>query len=317
MKKILATLTLILTAGVLAFAQRTVVTGTVLDSLTREGEPAAVLQFFKASDLEKPIAFTTTDTDGSFSQVLTGNGEYRLLFSNMGRKTLHRNFTLTGGETLDLGTILIQDDVQTLQAGGVTALRPLVKMEVDKMTCDVANDVDSKSSTVLDMLRKVPMVSVDGQDNITVNGSSSFQVYVDGKPNQMISANPSVVFKMMPASSVKDISVVTNPGVRYDAEGVGGVLQITTNREATGGQSVADGAYGTVTGMASTRGYGGGVFYSQQKGKFAVNFNGNAMYSNAAGTVTDLERTGSGMTTRSHSEGGMKIPMVMGNLGLC
>lgn len=316
MKKILATLTLILTAGVLAFAQRTVVTGTVLDSLTREGEPAAVLQFFKASDLEKPIAFTTTDTDGSFSQVLTGSGEYRLLFSNMGRKTLHRNFTLTGSETLDLGTILIQDDVQTLQAGGVTALRPLVKMEVDKMTYDVANDVDSKSSTVLDMLRKVPMVSVDGQDNITVNGSSSFQVYVDGKPNQMISANPSVVFKMMPASSVKDISVVTNPGVRYDAEGVGGVLQITTNREATGGQSIADGAYGTVTGMASTRGYGGGVFYSQQKGKFAVNFNGNAMYNNNSGTVTDLERTGSGMTTRSHSEGGMKIPMVMGNLGM-
>ena len=316
MKKILATFTLVLFACTAALAQRTVVSGTVLDSLTREGEPAAILQFFKASDLEKPVAFTTTDTDGAFSQVLTGKGEYQLLFSNMGRKSLTRRFTLDGTPTLDLGIILVQDDVQVLQAGGVTALRPLVKMDVDKMTYDVANDVDAKASTVLDMLRKVPMVTVDGQDNITVNGSSSFQVYVDGKPNQMISANPSVVFKMMPASAVKDISVVTNPGVRYDAEGVGGVLQITTNREATGGQSVADGAYGTVTGMASTRGYGGGLYYSQQKGKFAVNFNGNAMYNNNPGTVTDLERTGSGITMKSHSEGGMKIPLVMGNLGM-
>ncbi len=202
MKKILATFSLILLACTATLAQRTVVSGSVLDSLTRQGEPAAVLQFFKAADLEKPIAFTTTDTDGRFSQILTGKGEYQLLFSNMGRKTLRRNFTLDGSEALDLGTLLVQDDVQVLQAGGVTALRPLVKMDVDKMTYDVANDVDAKASTVLDMLRKVPMVSVDGQDNITVNGSSSFQVYVDGKPNQMISSNPSVVFKMMPASAV-------------------------------------------------------------------------------------------------------------------
>ena len=307
---------MIFLTGILAFAQRTVVTGTVRDSLTREGEPAAILQFFQVSDLEKPIAFTTTDTDGTFSQVLTGTGSYRLLFSNLGRKTLTKDFTLDGSATLDLGDILIQDDVQTLEAGGVTALRPLVKMEVDKMTYDVAHDVDSKSSTVLDMLRKVPMVSVDGQDNITVNGSSSFTVYVDGKPNQMISANPSVVLKMMPASAIKDISVVTNPGARYDAEGVGGVLNLTTNREETGGQSLADGAYGSLTGMASTRGYGGGIYYTRQQGKFAFNFNGNAMFNNNPGTVTDIERTGNGMTTLSHSEGGMKIPIVMGDLGM-
>lgn len=316
MKQIFTSLTMIFLTGILAFAQRTAVTGTIRDSLTREGEPAAILQFFQTSDLEKPIAFTTTDADGTFSQVLTGTGSFRLLFSNLGRKTLTRDFTLDGSASLDLGDILIQDDVQTLEAGGVTALRPLVKMEVDKMTYDVAHDVDAKSSTVLDMLRKVPMVSVDGQDNITVNGSSSFTVYVDGKPNQMISANPSVVLKMMPASAIKDISVVTNPGARYDAEGVGGVLNLTTNREETGGQSLADGAYGSLTGMASTRGYGGGIYYTRQQGKFAFNFNGNAMFNNNPGTVTDIERTGNGMTTLSHSEGGMKIPIVMGDLGM-
>lgn len=165
------------------------------------------------------------------------------------------------------------------------------------------------------MLRKVPMVSVDGQDNITVNGSSSFVVYVDGKPNQMLSQNASTVFKMMPASAVKNIEVVTNPGVRYDAEGVGGVLNITTNREVTGGQNVTDGFYGTLRGMASTRGYGGGLYGSMQKEKFAMSVNLNAMDNRNPGATTDVERVQEGgMTTKTHSKTDMHMPMVMGTV---
>ena len=317
MKHLVTSICLILLSCAMAFAQRTVVSGIVLDSLSREGEPSAVLQFFKSPDFEKPIAFTTADADGRFSQVLSGTGEFQLMFTNVGRKTLRKGFRLNGESSLDLGEILIQDDVETLQAGSVIAMRPLVKMEVDRMTYDVANDVDSKTSTVLDMLRKVPMVSVDAQDNITVNGSSSFQVYVDGKPNAMMSANPSVVFKMMPASTIKDISVVTNPGVRYDAEGVGGVLQLTTNAEMTGGSGLSDGYYGSLTGNVSTRGGGAGVFYSQQKGRFAASLTGNIMYADSPGTRTDMERTTTaGMTTRSHSDGRMDGYIAFGNLNL-
>ena len=64
MKKILSSLILLASTCVVALAQQTVITGTVLDSLSREGEPSAIIQFFKASDMEKPIAFTTTDGDG-------------------------------------------------------------------------------------------------------------------------------------------------------------------------------------------------------------------------------------------------------------
>ena len=80
---------------------------------------------------------------------------------------------------------------------GVTVVhqKRLVKMEVDKMTYNVSEDEDSKSSTVLDMLRKIPMVTVDGEDNISVNGSSSFKILVDGMPNVLFSQNPSMVFK--------------------------------------------------------------------------------------------------------------------------
>lgn len=317
MKQTFAIIGLILTFSVSAFAQRTVVTGAVKDSLTNEGEVSAILQFYKAGT-EKAIAFTTTDVDGNFAQALTGEGEYKVVFSNMGRMDAYKSFILSGQDTLDIGVILARDDVRTLKSSKVTAQRVLVKMDVDKMTYNVEEDVDSKTSTVLDMLRKVPMVTVDGQDNISVNGSSSFQVTVDGKPSQMFSSNPSQIFKMMPASAVKNIEVITNPGVKYDAEGVGGVLNITTNREATGGASVADGLYGTIRGMASTRGGGGGVFVSEQKGKLSWSLNGNAMYNKMGGTGNDVERiqiTPEGnLTTSTHSESEMTMPMAMGNL---
>ncbi|MCR4860672.1 MAG: TonB-dependent receptor family protein [Bacteroidales bacterium] len=317
MKKLIVSLLSALLFCLALPAQHTVVSGAVLDSLSRQGEPAAVLQFFHEGDSDKPVAFTTTDTDGRFSQVLSARGTYTLLFTGVGRLDRRVGFTLEGQETLDLGEILVRDDVQALKSASVTAQRPLVRMEVDRMSYNVADDVDSKTSTVLEMLRKVPMVTVDGQDNITVNGSSSFQVTVDGKPSQMFSGNPSQIFKMMPASSVKDIQVITNPGVRYDAEGVGGVLNLVTNREATGGQSVTDGYYGSVRAMGSTRGGGGGLFISQQKGKFAWSLNGNGMYMKMPGTTTDVTRemTGAvGGSTRTHSESAMTLPMGMGNL---
>ena len=314
MKKIVILL-LAAILGVQAYAQTTTVQGVVLDSLTRVGEPAAILQFYRLPDTEKAVAFTTTGEDGRFSHSFTLAGDYVLVFDNLGRKVQRRYFTVPADTpVVDLGEILAQDSAEMLKAGQVTAMRPLVKMEVDKMTYNVEDDVDSKTSTVLDMLRKVPMVSVDGQDKITVNGSSNFQVYVDGKPNQMLSQNASTIFKMMPASSIKNIEVVTNPGVKYDAEGVGGVLNITTNKAATGGASMADGYYGNVMLMATNLGAGAGVSTSLQKGKFAASLSATGTYLTVPRTQTSVENVqDSGFSTKSNTTADMKMPVAMVN----
>ena len=183
------------------------------------------------------------------------------------------------------------DDTLSLDGSAVVAQKVLAKLEADKITYKVDDDIDAKTSTVLDMLRKVPMVSVDAQDNITVNGSSSFQVYVDGKPNQMLSANPSQILKMMPATAVKRIEVVTNPGAKYDAEGVGGVLNLITDIQSGGGKALTEGQYGSVTLQGSTKGYGGGVYYSMQKGKWTFSLTGNVSDSYVNGASSIIERT--------------------------
>ncbi len=200
----------------------------------------------------------------------------------------------------------------------------LVKMDVDKMTYQVSEDEDAKSYTVLDMLRKVPMVTVDGEDNITVNGSSSFKVYVDGLPNVMFSSNPSMVFKSMPASAVKSIEVVTNPGAKYDAEGAAGVLNIVMNKmegpKGTGGGVAAqtmNGYNGSVRASAGNRQLGGSVFLSGQQGKLSYSANVMTSYNTPGNTTTEMEQLqDSGDSQILTSENKVKTPFTMGSLTL-
>ena len=213
-----------------AMAQTTV-KGLLMDETLGESEPFATVRVFKAGKTEKPVAMFLTDENGQFSQEVKGKGRFDIVFSSIGKEDLKKTVELEGKGILNLDTLYIKENATMLKGVEIVAQKPLVKMDVDKMSYNVAEDEDSKSYTVLDMLRKVPMVTVDGQDNITVNGSSSFKVYVDGLPNVMFSSNPSMVFKSMPATAVKSIEVVTNPGAKYDAEGAAGILNIVMNKQ--------------------------------------------------------------------------------------
>ena len=309
---------LLATAGVQA--QKTIVKGVVLDSLTQEGEPFATIRIYKQGNHEQPVAMNVTDMDGVFAQEVNGKGAFEVLFSSVGKANKVIPFTLNGQPVLSLDTIYVSEDMQQLKGVEVVAQRPLVKMEVDKMTYNTADDVDAKSSTVLEMLRKVPMVTVDGNDNITVNGSSSFKVYVDGKPNVMMSSNPSAIFKNMPASAVKNIEVITNPGVKYDAEGVGGVLNLVMDKVTGQGATDISGYNGTIRGMATSRGFGGGAYFSLQKGKFAMSLDANVMKSTPMNSTVEMTReqyspAGTGVL-KNESDGDTDFFIKMGNLNL-
>ena len=108
----------------------------------------------------------------------------------------------------------------------IKAQKQLIKQEIDRIAYDVQSDEESKTQTVIDMLRKVPMVTVDGQDNILVKGNSSFKVYKNGHLDPSLTKNAKEVLKAMPAMMVKRIEVITDPGAREDAEGVDAILNI-------------------------------------------------------------------------------------------
>ena len=318
MKKIkflLATMMLMISAVVMA--QKTTVTGVLMDKNLNEGEPFATVRVFKVGKSDKPIAMFITDENGRFKQEVKGKGKYDIVFSSVGKDELRQTIELGNENPIDLGTIYVKDSETMLKGVEVVAQKPLVKMDVDKMSYNVAEDEDSKSNTVLDMLRKVPMVTVDGQDNITVNGSSSFKVYVDGLPNVMFSSNPSMVFKSMPASAVKSIEVITNPGAKYDAEGAAGVLNIVMNKQNPQAAQSMNGYNGTVRASAGNKQLGASVFLNGQQGKLSYSANVMTSYNKPGNTTTEMEQIqDNGVSQILTSDNDLKTPFTMGSLSL-
>lgn len=307
----------LLFGSVNSYAQTSTIKGMVVDSLTSQGEPYVTIRVYKERKSDKPLTMWVTNIDGTFTHTVNGQGNFFISFSSMGRKDIIRNVQLsaTGGE-IDLGKLLIQDNAKQLKGVEVVAQKPLVKMETDKMAYDVQADNDSKASTVLDMLRKVPMVIVDGQDNITVNGQSSFKVYVDGKPSVMFSSNPSQVFKAMPASMVKSIEVITNPGAKYDAEGVGGVLNIVMNASSNSKMS-KNGYNGNVSLTAAAIGLRLSSFISGQQGKFSYSANIMNNRGRVKGVETEMERIASDGSRMIYNQtGSTRMPFTMANVSL-
>ena len=248
--------------------------GVLLDSLTQEGEPYATIKIVKKSAPQKALKMAVTDLNGKFQEKLTvAPGNYVATFSSVGKVTLVKDFTVKAGDkVIDLGQLNMAEATNELKGIEIVAQKPLVKVDVDKIEYNIEDDPDSKTNTVMEMLRKVPLVTVDGEDNIKVNGSSSFKIHVNGKPNNMMSNNPKDVLKSMPANTIKHIEVITSPGAKYDAEGVGGILNIVT----VGGGF--EGYTATFRASGSNRGAGAGGYATIKSGKLTLTGNYNYNY---------------------------------------
>lgn len=300
MKQTLISMALILMLALCAKAQNTqhsyTITGVVADSVTHEGEPYATLTIARADSAAKPVKQALTDIKGRFCISSSGTGSYLLMVRSMGRKPMQRAYTVDATtRTIDLGTLLLQDGGNQLETVEVVAYKPLVKADVDKIAYSVEDDPEANTNTVIEMLKKVPMVTVDGQDNIRVNGNSSFKIYVNGKPNNMMTKNPKEVLKSMPASSIKKIEVITNPGPKYDAEGVGGILNIVTEGKGPEGYNA------TFSGRANNSSYGGGLYATVKQGKLtmSVNYNASSNHSPKGYTYSDRSQIGTDGTATS------------------
>lgn len=258
--------------------------GVVQDSLSQQKESYATVRLFRKGE-GKPLVVATTDARGKFTLHYAKPGTYILQTAIIGKLPTKKEVVLDADKVVELGTILTQDAGKSLATAEVVAARPLVKSQIDRLVYSMSDDPDAQTNTMLEMLRKVPLVTVDGQDKITVNGKANFKVYVNGKPNKMMSDNPSVVLKSFPASVVKKVEVITDPGAKYDAEGTSGILNIVTATEAT-----TTGYTVTPTLYWSNRGWGGNFFGMAQIGKLTLSAHGGVNGENSLRNTTESER---------------------------
>ena len=179
------------------------VKGIVVDSITGETEPYATIRVLKKTDLKNPLKMLVTDVNGMFQFELQTPGAYLFTLTYVGRKPLEQEFQIKGDEKIiDLGKLKISNESNELSEAVVKVQKQLVKNDVDKLSYSVADDPDSKTNTALDMLRKVPRVTVDGEDNIRLNGNTNYRIFINGKPSNLLTNNPGQILKGMPASSI-------------------------------------------------------------------------------------------------------------------
>ena len=218
------------------------ITGRVVSVPENQPEGFATVALFAAADTIRPLTAVAADEAGRFSIRRDEAGEYLLRASSVGHRPAEVRFSISGDD-IDLGEVALVTDAAMLGEVEVAAQRPLVSKEIDRIGYDVQADPEAGTSTLTEILRKVPMVSVDAEGNISVR-NSSFKVYKNGKPNHSFSNNAKDIFAAIPASSIKRVEVITDPGAKEDAEGVGAILNIVT---------VADSPLKGVLGNASLR----------------------------------------------------------------
>lgn len=237
------------------------VSGEVIDSVTNKGVEYATVAITDAQS--KVIAMLVCDVSGKFNSVLKSPGDYRVVFSSLGYTNKEMPLSVQNPKT-DIGKIYLLPGVQ-VEAVSVETTKPLIRSDIDKIAYSVEADPEAQSSTALDILRKVPLVTVDGEDNVLLQGQSNYKVLINGKSSSLMSKNFKDVIRSMPASSIKDIEVITNPSSKYEAEGVGGIINIITTRKNTAGYS---GSVGTV--VDTRGGVGGNAYVSAKAGKFSL-----------------------------------------------
>jgi outer membrane receptor protein involved in Fe transport len=219
-------------------------------------------------DSAQVITRQASDGSGRFTVTLKQAGSYELILSAVGYQTETRKVSVDEGETSrNLGNIAMKEGVE-LKEVSVTVQKPLIKSDPDKLIYSVEADPEAKSNTALEIIRKVPLLTVDAEDNVTLNGQSNYKVLVNGKSSSLMSNNFKEVIKSMPASSIKDIEVITNPSSKYEAEGVGGIINIITIKNKTNGYT------GSVGGNVDSRGgYGANAYVSANIEKFSFSTN--------------------------------------------
>ncbi len=221
---------------------------------------AATYKIYNAADTSKFVVAAITDEKGDIYAKLPKFGKYMLKVEYFGMQPQKRFFGVdkTNPE-VDLGVMVLKSSVEALKEVTIMGYKKVVENDGEKVTYNLEEDPQSKGSTLLEMLRKVPMVTVDGDDNIQVNGESNFKIYVNGKPDPMLSKNAKELLKAMPASAIKKIEVMTDPGAKFDAEGSGGILNfVTQTKQALDGylmnlSASLNNNYGSLSGYFRTK----------------------------------------------------------------
>ena len=209
--------------------------GTVVDSVS--GKPLAYATIvLQNSKTKSPVKNFISKDDGSFELTGVDSLDYLLIFAFTGYD--NKTISISRGQSAVLGLISMKLSDKQLNEVSVVAVKPVIKRDLDGIKYDVSADPEAPGLSVLDMMHKVPLLSVDASDNIKLKGKGNFKILINGKESALMAKNPSDVLRSMPATNIERIEVITTPPAKYDAEGLAGIINIITKRKLDEGYNI-------------------------------------------------------------------------------
>ncbi|WP_234795024.1 TonB-dependent receptor domain-containing protein [Hymenobacter arizonensis] len=261
------------------------ITGTIVEPGTNKPVSYATVAVLDAAG--KVVNGGAAGDDGTF--VLTGipAGTYTVQFSFIGYKNEERTgVVVPAGESVSLGSVTMAVAAQKLGEVVVVAQKPLIEEKVDRTVYNAENDQTARGGDATDVLRRVPLLSVDLDGNVSLRGSSNLRVLINNKPSAIAASSIADALRQIPAEQIKSVEVITSPSAKYDAEGTGGIINIITKTNTLRG-----GTLGINTSLG-TRNSNLNLNSSYRTGKMGFTFNagGRARY-NTPGSFENEQTT--------------------------
>jgi outer membrane receptor protein involved in Fe transport len=224
------------------YSQNIRITGSVIDEVTGEDVPFATVALYPP-DSDVPLDGVTTDLEGQFELQNIRPGDYKLAVSFIGYTTHEMMLQISSGEReKQVGIITLQTSIVQLEETEIAAMARSSVNRLDRVSYRAEDFETARGGTAAELLSRLPSLSVSPDGEISVRGTTDFIVYLNGRPTQL---DPSVLLAQIPASSIIGVDIITVPTAGFDAQGKGGIINITTKAHLDSGLSVsASGTFG-------------------------------------------------------------------------
>ncbi|WP_443940017.1 TonB-dependent receptor domain-containing protein [Pedobacter sp. MW01-1-1] len=249
-------------------AKKSTVTGrvsvVVLDSATKKPVDYATISLVNVKS-NKSVGGGVTDEKGKVTLQNVSPDTYKLLIGFIGYNTKSITVSTTPSKPdASLGTIYLSSTANSLAEVQVQGTKALIENKIDRMVYNAEADGTNAGGDATDVMRKVPMLSVDISGNVQLRGAS-VRVLINGKPSGTMANSVADALKMIPAEQIKSVEVITSPSAKYDAEGSGGIINIITKK------SNAQGVSGSVSASVGTRANNGAFNLTAKTGRLSMN----------------------------------------------
>ena len=218
--------------------------GKVVEQESNAAMEYANIAVFNSSD-STLVTGGITDTQGIFRIGNLNPGRFYVEANFIGfNKTRINNIQITPeNKQIDLGTIKLEAVSEKINEVEVVAQKPRVEYKVDKKVINISQDIHAAGGTAVDALENAPSVQVDIEGNVSLRGSTSFTVLIDGRPSVLTGSD---ALQQIPASAIENIEIITNPSARYDPDGMAGIINVVMKKNAqTGINGIVNAMIGT------------------------------------------------------------------------